>query len=260
MSRPRALITGASSGIGEALAHELARHGHDLVLVARSEGRLREIAGRLASEHGVQAEVEAWDLEDRESAPGLHRSLQEKGLPVDVLVNNAGFGLNGAFAELDLDRQTRMMELDMVALTRLTRVFLPDMLERKKGRILNVASTASFQPGPFMAVYYAAKAYVLSLSEALAEELRGTGVTVTALCPGPTRTGFQDASDVHGARLLKMLPVMDAETVARDAVRALQRGQAIVTPGFLNRVMAFSVRFTPRSLVTRMSRFMAEKA
>lgn len=256
MARPRALVTGASSGIGEALAEELARRGHDLVLVARRAEPMEALAARLREAHGVEATVDPRDLLDREAATALAAS---HGDTVDVLVNNAGFGLNGEFATLSLERQTDMIELNVTALTRLSRLFLPGMLARGRGRILNVASTAAFQPGPYMSVYYATKAYVLSFSEALGEECRGRGVTVTALCPGPTKSGFQDEADLHGSRLLGRLPLMDVGTVARAGIAGMQRGQAIVIPGFMNSLMAFGVRFTPRAVVTRLSGYLTAK-
>lgn len=256
MARPRALVTGASSGIGEALAEELARHGHDLVLVARRAEPMQALAARLREAYGVEATVDPRDLLEREAATALAAAY---GDSVDVLVNNAGFGLNGEFGTLSLERQTDMIELNVTALTRLSRLFLPGMLARGRGRILNVASTAAFQPGPFMSVYYATKAYVLSFSEALGEECRGRGVTVTALCPGPTKSGFQDEADLHGSRLLGRLPLMDVGTVARAGVAGMQRGQSIVIPGFMNSLMAFSVRFTPRAVVTRLSGYLTAK-
>lgn len=256
MKRPLALVTGASSGIGEALAEEFARRGHDLVLVARRAGPMAGLAEGLARRHGVEVAVEPRDLLDREAALALHAAWGER---VDVLVNNAGFGLHGSFAQLSLERQTEMIELNVLALTRLSRLFLAGMLERGRGRILNVASTAAFQPGPFMAVYYASKAYVLSFSEALDEECRGRGVSVTVLCPGPTKSGFQEVADLGGARMLDRLPLMDAGTVARAGVDATLRGQALVIPGFRNRLGAFAVRFAPRALVARISRYLTEK-
>jgi short-subunit dehydrogenase len=182
------------------------------------------------------------------------------GLRVDILVNNAGSGLGGAFAETDLATELRMINLNVTALTHLTKLFLPGMLERGAGRILNVASTAAFVPGPFMAVYYATKAYVLSFSEALAEELTGTGVTVTALCPGPTATGFQSAARIEGARLFRMPGVSDAATVARLGFSGLMRGKRIVIPGLLNKLLPQIVRVSPRRLVTLVSRFLQERS
>ncbi|MBI3925440.1 MAG: SDR family oxidoreductase [Armatimonadetes bacterium] len=249
------LITGASGGIGAALAERFAQAGCRLVLVARSRDRLAEVARDLAGKHGVEIETIPLDL----ARPGAARELFERAdCPVDILVNNAGYGLHGRFAELGLDEQSGMMHLNMVSTTELVHFFLPGMLERRRGKILNVASTAAFQPGPLMAVYYASKAYVLSFSEALAEELGGTGVTVTALCPGPTRSGFQARAQVEGSLFLK-LPMMDVASVAEAGYRALLEGKTVIVPGFLNRLLALSVRFSPRSLVVRASHWMARK-
>ncbi|MEA2565364.1 MAG: uncharacterized protein QOD49_541, partial [Actinomycetota bacterium] len=187
---PLALVTGASGGIGEELARILARHGYDLVLVARSADKLAALAERLELDHGIQVRAIAKDLARPDAAAEIHEWLAAEGLTVDVLVNNAGMGLLGKFAEIGIEGDVEMLRLNVEAPTLLTRLLLPSMLERGSGRILNLASTAGFQPGPLMAVYYATKAYVLSFSEALANEVAGTGVTVTALCPGPTETGF----------------------------------------------------------------------
>lgn len=256
MNRPRALVTGASSGIGEALAEELARQGHDLILVARRAEPMEELAARLRAEFGSDVLVDPRDLLDRDAAVQLHESYGDR---VDVLVNNAGFGLNGAFEVLSLERQTEMIELNVTALTRLSRLFLPGMLARGRGRILNVASTAAFQPGPFMNVYYATKAYVLFFSEALAEECRGRGVTVTALCPGPTKSGFQATADLHGSRILASVKLMDVKTVARVGVDGLLKGRVVVIPGLMHQVLALGARLGPKPLVARLSRFLTEK-
>jgi short-subunit dehydrogenase len=186
-----ALITGASGGIGLDLARLFAEGGYDVVLVARTESKLKELATELASKHGVSARAVAADLADPAAPAQLMERLKAEGVQVDVLVNNAGYGGYGTFAETELDAELKMIQLNISALTALSKAVLPGMLARKSGRILNVASTAAFQPGPLMAVYYATKAYVLSFSEALANETKGTGVTVTCLCPGPTKTGFQ---------------------------------------------------------------------
>jgi short-subunit dehydrogenase len=178
--------------------------------------------------------------------------------PVDVLVNNAGFGLNGRFAETDLDRELAMIQVNIAALTHLTKLFLKPMVERGRGRILNVASTAAFQPGPLMAVYYASKAYVLSFSEAIAEELGGTGVTVTALCPGPTATGFAEAAEMTNSRLFKLKKPMTSMDVAKAGYRAMQRGKRIVVTGAMNKLLAQSVRISPRALVTKVTRTLQE--
>jgi short-subunit dehydrogenase len=246
--RPCALVTGASSGIGLELARLLAADGHDLVLVARSGRELEALADELRSRHGILARVIVKDLARPESPSELHADLQAEGVAIEALVNNAGYGVWGLFADTDRRTELDMMQVNMVALTDLTKLFLPGMLERGRGRILNVASTAAFQPGPLMAVYYATKAYVLSFSEAIAEELRGTGVTVTALCPGPTRSGFQKRADIETSRLLKGY-VMDAKAVAVEGYRAFKRGRSVIIPGVPNKLLAQSLRITPRAWV-----------
>lgn len=257
-ARPLALVTGASGGIGLSLARELASRGHDLVLVARSEARLAALAGELAGRHGVACTVLPADLSVRDAADRLADELDRRGLAVDVLVNNAGFGLFGRHVDTALGDEQQMIDVNVVTLTRLTKRLLPGMVARGRGRVLNVASTAAFQPGPYMAVYYATKAYVLSYSEALAEELAGTGVGVTALCPGPTASGFQDKAAMHDSALVKGKRLPTADEVAAYGVRALLAGRRVAVPGLMNRLMVQSVRFTPRRIVTalvaRMSR------
>jgi short-subunit dehydrogenase len=244
---PTALVTGASGGIGEALARELAAHGHDLVLVARSADRLRSLADELGGARGIGAEVIVADL----GSPGGSQIVVDAlgGRRIDVLVNNAGIGSFGTFHETEPAQLEQMMQLNMVALTALTRALVPGMVERGDGRILNVASTAAFMPGPLMAVYYATKAYVLSLGEALHQELKGTGVTVTTLCPGPIATGFQAGADMESSKLVRGRTLMTPETCAKVAVRALLRGRGVVIPGWKNRVQAMSPRFLPRRFV-----------
>ncbi len=253
-ARRTALITGASSGIGAELAKVFARAGYDLVLVARSEDRLRALQVEVESRHAIAARVLAVDLADPAAPATIHARLEQEGVVVHALVNDAGFGVHGPFAETDLAAELAMIQVNVAALTQLTKLFSPAMLGRGHGRILNVASTAAFQPGPLMAVYYATKAYVLSFSEALAEELRGTGVTVTTLCPGPTRTPFQERANLGGSFLANRFTVMDAATVARAGYRGLVRGEALVIPGLLNRLTPVVVRLTPRPLVRRIVR------
>jgi short-subunit dehydrogenase len=253
----RALITGATSGIGYELAKCVARDRYDLVLVARSEEELQHVADELRRAHGISVTIMPRDLARPDAVSELVAELARAGLHVDVLVNNAGFGTYGPFAETALATAQEMMQLNMVTLTQLTRRLLPGMLEQRAGKILNVASTAAFQPGPLMAVYYATKAYTLSFSEALASELRGSGVTVTVLCPGLTRTGFQQRAGLERTRFMRGRP-MEAEVVARIGYRALMRGTPVVVPGLGNRLLTLAVRFVPRRMVTAIARGLNE--
>jgi uncharacterized protein len=244
------LITGASSGIGRALAHEFARHGHSLVLVARTASALEALAAELARDHGIRASALAADLTQPDAPARMVAELEAASLPIDVLVNNAGVGLQGAFAELPVESQLQMIHLNIVALTDLTRRLLPGMLARRRGGVLNVGSTAAFQPGPFMAVYYATKAYVVSFSEAIGEEVAGSGVRVTCLAPGPTDTGFASAAGLLGTRLFSG-DVMRADDVARIAYAGWERGESLVIAGRANRIRALVARFAPRAWVRR---------
>lgn len=245
-----ALVTGASRGLGLELARCLAADGRPVVLVARSEDRLRRVARDLSDAHGVEARVEARDLADPATPGSLAASVKAAGIDVEVLVNNAGFGDFAPFHTADRARNLEIVQINVTALTHLTRLFLPSMVEGGRGRILNMASLAAFVPGPLMAVYYASKAYVLSFSEAIAEEVRGTGVTVTCLCPGPTETGFQERAGMEDSGLLRA-GLSDPSVVARKGYRAMLRGERVAVPGFLNRIMVFFVRFMPRALLAR---------
>src|SRR6184192_465933 len=250
-----ALITGASSGIGLELARLLAADGVNLVLLARSRGKLHDLAATLGN---VKVHVVTRDLAHPSVPQEVFDELKEKSITVDWLVNNAGFGAHGKFAELSLPDQLEMMQVNMTALVHLTHLFLPQMLARRSGRIMNVASTAAFQPGPLMAVYYASKSFVLSFSEALANELSGSGVSVTCFCPGATATGFAQRAHMEGSRLFRM-QAMDARTAAQAGYEGMRRGQTLVIPGLRNRVLAQSVRFSPRKLVTAVSRSLQER-
>lgn len=253
MTRPRpgALVTGASSGIGYELTKVLAREGHDVALVARSADQLERIAADLTDDFGVRTLVVAADLADPDSPDLIWGRLRDAAFTVDVLVNNAGFGTMGRFARSETAAQVDMVAVNVSALTHLTRLYVPEMVARGGGRILNVASTAAFQPGPFMAVYFATKAYVLSFSEALSEELRGTGVTVTALCPGPTVTGFQKRAGMEHAPVGGRMVTGDAASVARAGYVGMLKGRRLVIPGRFNRVGTILPRFFPRGLATR---------
>lgn len=254
--RPLALVTGASGGIGLDVADELGARGHDLVLVARSEAKLNDEAKRLAAAHRVDAHAIALDLCATDAGSKLAESLAERRLDVDVLVNNAGFGTFGAFVQTDLDEQVRMIQLNVLALTDLTRRLVPPMVARRRGWVMNVASTAAFQPGPYMAVYFATKAYVLSFSEALASELEGTGVVVSALCPGATATGFQATARTAGSGLTEGRELPPSRPVAKRGVDGLFAGERVVIPGAQNWLMAQSPRFAPRNLVTAIAKKM----
>ena len=249
-----ALITGASGGIGEALARLIAGGGANVVLVARGADRLAALADELSRTYRITATVIAQDLAAPDAIDAIGRQLADRQLTVDILVNNAGFGLYGFFATTSADEEARMLQVNVVALTMLTKLLLPGMVERRHGRVLNVASTAAFQPGPLMAVYYASKAYVLSLSEALSNETSGTGVTVTCLCPGPTETGFQDRANLRESRLFSVLGVADAAGVARAGYDGMMAGKATVIPGLGNRLGVQALRVTPRALVRRVIR------
>jgi len=256
---PTALVTGASSGIGLELAQLLARDRHDLVLVARSRERLDTVAKGLAEEFGIRARGRAADLSDPDAPAAIAAELSADSTPIDVLVNDAGFGAHGLFAVRSLEEQLAMIQVNVAALTRLTGLFLPAMLARRSGKILNVASTAAFQPGPLMAVYYATKAYVLSFSEALASETAGTGVTVTALCPGPVPTEFQKRAGTEKGLLVTGPLALSARTVAEAGYRGMLRGSPLVIPGLGNKAVVQALRVSPRRLVTRMSRKLQEK-
>lgn len=253
-----ALITGASGGIGYELAKLFARDHYNLVLVARSADKLNQVAAELQSQFGVTVKTVALDLAAAPAPQFLFDQLQREGVAVDVLVNNAGFGAFGEFASMPEQEILGQISLNIAALTHLTRLFLPPMLARRAGKIMNVASTAAFQPGPLMAVYYASKAYVLSFSEALANELGASGVVVSCFCPGATDTDFQKRAGMENSRLFKKIGAMNAEVVARDGYRGLMEGRTIVISGARNWLVAESVRFAPRKLVTAISRWGGE--
>ncbi|MBK9655972.1 MAG: SDR family oxidoreductase [Rhodanobacteraceae bacterium] len=250
--RPLALVTGASSGIGRAFAVKLAQEGHDLLLVARRPAELAALAAELKS-HGAAADCLTLDLTDPGAVEAIATALGERDLA--LLVNNAGFGLFGLFADSDGARELAMIDLNVRVPTQLSKRLLPN-LSRARGGIINVASTAAFQPGPWMAVYYATKAYVLSFSEAIAEELGPRGVRVMALCPGPIRSGFQDTATMQRSGLLRM-PLPSAQWAVDSAWRAWRRGSRVHIPGSLNKAMAFSVRLTPRRWMTALVRMIS---
>jgi len=247
-----ALITGASSGLGEEFAIQLAREKHDLVLVARREDRLRDVADRARGLGAGKVTVISSDLGRAAASDDLFKQVSAAGIAVDYLVNNAGFGTRGRFDQVPLDREIEEINLNVNALVALTHLFLPAMVAARNGTIINVASTAAFQPVPWMATYAATKAFVLSFSEALSTELQGTGVTVMALCPGPTRTEFQQVASVEHTGV-PSFAYMDAPTVVRQAIESAKRGKAVRINGVINTIMAQTTRFAPRALVRRIS-------
>lgn len=255
-----ALITGGSSGIGLELAKEFAKHSHDLVLVARNENRLNSLADELKARYRITVHVLGKDLGDIEAVDEVYAFTQFQNLQVDYLVNNAGFGDYAYFYKADWNKLSSMIDVNIKALTRLSWLYLKDMMNRGSGRIMNVASTAAFQPGPTMAVYYASKSYVLHLSEAMANELHGKGVTVTALCPGATESGFQQAADLHESKLVKGRKLPSSAEVAAYGYKAMMKGKKVAIHGFMNYLLAQTPRFFPRNMVTKVVRSMQEKA
>ena len=253
--RKTALITGASEGLGRDLAELFARDGHQLVLVARNEARLTELAANLRNQFHVETEVIVQDLSAPDASQHVFDRLQ--GKPIDFLINNAGFGTHGPFAESDVQSQLAMLQVNIVALTHLTRLILPQMLKRRSGRIMNMASVAGFLPGPLMAVYYATKAYVISFSEALANEAARSGVTVTAVCPGPTKTEFQKRAGIEASPLFER-NVMSSMDVARIGYKAMMRGKRVAVTGFANQFMAVGTKFMPTRLTAAIARKLNE--
>jgi uncharacterized protein len=247
-NRHTALVTGASGGIGAELARELAAKGHNLVLAARSTAQLETLAAELQTKHSISAQIVTVDLGKPGAGHALAAELKQRGLTIDVLVNNAGYADFGNLWEADAAKIDGMLTLNMGALTELMHDLIPGMVSRKQGRVLNVASTAAFMPGPLMAVYYASKAYVLSLSEATNEELQGTGVTVSALCPGPTESGFQAAAAMEKSKLVKG-KMMSTTTVAEVAIAGMLKGKPVIIPGFKNKLQALTPKLTPRRLI-----------
>lgn len=244
-ARPVALITGASSGIGAALAREAAKDGHDLVLVARRREPMQALAAELHAA-GAEITVISTDLGKPGGAAELMKIVEERGLVIDTLINNAGVGDTGRFDQADPEKISSMLLVNIVALTELTRLILPKMVARRRGKIMLLASTAAFQPGPEMAVYYATKSYVLSFGRAIGYELRRTGVTVTTLCPGPTTSEFAQVANMQGVALFEgPMPVMSAAEVARQGYAALKAGRPLIITGLLNSIIAMSTRFTP---------------
>lgn len=254
-----ALITGASSGLGVEFARIHASKGENLVLVARSKNKLDAFKLELEKQFGITVYVICKDLSDQYAPKAVYDELKTQKIQIDYLINNAGFGDFGLFVESNWEKQSQMINLNITALTYLTRLFLPDMIKNKSGKILNIASTAAFQPGPTMSIYFATKAFVLSFSEAIANELMETGVTVTVLCPGATDTGFKAAASLDNSNLFKGTGIATSKEVAEFGYNSMMKGKTVVIHGFVNSLMSQSVRFSPRKLVTAIARLMLKE-
>jgi short-subunit dehydrogenase len=253
MAKETVLITGASSGLGMELAKLFAADGSDLVLVARREERLIELADELKSEHGIEVHVLPKDLSKKTAPKEIFSHLNKENIEIDVVVNNAGFGNKGQIADLDTDLQLDMIQVNLVALTHLTRLFITGIIERGYGGILNVGSLAGFQPGPNLAVYYATKAYVLSFTEALAEEISNPNIKISCLAPGPVKTEFGEKSDLEDSLLFKM-SLMEMAPVVKAGYEGFRKGQTIIIPGLKQQIVPFLNRFTPRLLVRKIAK------
>lgn len=249
-----ALVTGASGGLGAEFARIHASKGDNLVLVARSKDKMDLLKSELEAKYAVGVHVIAGDLSDNALPKAIYDALKLQNIQVDYLINNAGFGDYGFFAECNWEKQQEMIQLNVTALAHMTRLFLPGMVERKSGKVLNIASTAAFQPGPTMSVYFATKAFVLNFSEAIANELKGTGVTVTAFCPGATATGFKAAASLDKSSLFKGKGIAGSREVAECGYKAMMKGRTVAVHGWMNALMAYSVGFVPRKLVTAIAR------
>ena len=253
------LITGASSGIGLDFAHLFAKDGYNLVLIARSLDKLEHLSNELSEKYKVICKSISCDLSTSGAAQKLFLTTQSLGMHIDFLVNNAGFGAMGFFHEIDFKTQTNMIQVNVTALTELTHLYLKPMRDKKFGKILNVASTAAFQPGPLMTVYYATKAYVLSFSEALDNELKDSGVNVTVLCPGPTTTGFQSVAKIDtNSKIFNSKIAADSQSVALAGYKALFDSQRLIIPGLVNKIGACSAKFVPRYFATSITRWLQE--
>ncbi|MFC0189860.1 SDR family NAD(P)-dependent oxidoreductase [Fictibacillus aquaticus] len=259
MNSQTVLITGASSGIGLSFSEMFAQQGYSLVLTARNDARLMEIAEQLQTKYNVHVKTIAQDLSLSQAPALLAAELDAQNITIDILINNAGFAAYGPFTDTKWEEERDMITVNITALTELTKRLLPGMVSRNKGKILNVASTAAFQPGPLMAIYYATKAYVLSFSEALSYELRNTNITVTALAPGATSTNFESRANLGESRLFKS-GAMSADEVARAGFNALMQGKRLVIPGAKNKLLASVVRFLPRKTVLKIVHYVQDKA
>ena len=255
-----ALITGASNGIGLELAKIHAAKGDDLVLVARNKQKLDELKSELEAAYKVKVYTIGKDLSLHNAAKEVYDETTHQNISIDYLINNAGFGDFGMFAETDWNKELQMINLNITALTHFTKLYLQDMVKRRNGKIMNVASTAAFQPGPTMAVYFATKAYVLSFSEAVNNEVSDKGITVTALCPGPTESGFQAAAALEESKMVKGKKLPSSKTVAEYGYQSMMSGKAVAIHGLVNNILANAVRFMPRALLVKVIRNMQDKA
>lgn len=259
MKTETALITGAASGIGLALAHQFAKNGHPLILTSRVESELREVATELTSKYDIKVGIIGADLELPEAPQKIFDAVQRDGVQVDILVNNAGLGYRGKFWEIPLENELSIVRVNIEAVLRLTRLFLPPMVARNQGRLLTTASVAGFEPGPLLALYHASKAFVLSLTEALATELEDTAITVTALCPGPTDTDFFPKADMVDTNAFQTAKVMAPQDVAEIGYRALMKGDRTVVAGGSNKTLVFARRFMTEGGQARMNKKFYEK-
>lgn len=255
MAFTTALVTGASSGIGYEISLQLAKDGHNLVLVARRRERLEELAARLRNEHQCKVTVIALDLAQPGAAETLYHQLKKENIPVDILVNNAGVGTRGSFLKIPTQRELAELQLNIVALTHLCKLFGSDMVQRGLGKILNIASVAAFLPGPYMSVYSASKAYVLSFSEGLRQELKGTGVSVTVVCPGPVESEFHQIANTQSVKFLQLAPMMSSAELAHHALKAMHDRRAVAVPGIFNRLTILLPRLLPRNWLAFIVRF-----
>ena len=258
-SNDYALITGASNGIGLELAEVFAKNGTPVILSARSEAKLTALAADLTKKYGIAAHAVAADLSKSEEVQRLYDTVKSNGWKVEYLVNNAGFGDFGKFHTTNWEKQAQMIDLNVRSLTQLTHLYLPEMVTRNSGRIMQLASTASFLPGPLMSVYFATKSFVLHFSEAIAEELSNTNVTITALCPGPTTSGFQEAADIMESKMVKGKALPTSKDVAEYGYQVMMQGKIVAVHGLKNKILSQSYRFTPRKMLTKVVRFLQDK-
>jgi hypothetical protein len=254
-----ALITGASGGIGYELAKIFAKNGINLVLVARSKNKLDELKSELENQYGIMVVTIGKDLTNPESAREVYLEIKKQGINIEYLINNAGFGDFGMFTETGWKKEEKMIDLNIKTLTLFTKLFLKEMVKRGSGKIMNVASTAAFQPGPLMAVYFATKSYVLNFSEAINNEVKNKGVTVIALCPGPTASGFQEVSGMIESKIVTKFKMPSSKEVAEYGYKAMMKVKTVAVHGFMNRMLAYSVGFMPRNVVVKITRMLLDK-